>query len=164
MIHSEILTELPVEFNEKAHMVWKVTKFHDKCFDGIIGQNLLKPIGAIINMAEDYMIINGNKINFIQRCPFEYNQIHQLSPIDSNREVFENFFKDLNSEEKKYLKELLHKYGDLFFKEGDQLTNTNGTEHRITTTSDKPIYSKIYRYPQIHETEISKKINEMLKQ
>ena len=158
------MTELPVEFNEKAYMVWKVTNLHDKCFDAIIGQNLLKPIGAVIDMANDHIIINDNKIDFIQKCPFEYDEIHQLSSVDSLEDIFEKFSKDLNSEEKAYLEILLKKYGDLFFKEGDHLSSTVGTEHRIITTSDKPIYSKIYRYPQIHEVEISKQIKEMLKQ
>lgn len=34
----------------------------------------------------------------------------------------------------------------------------------IITKTDRPIYSKIYRYPKIHETEIEKQITEMLKQ
>lgn len=61
-----------------------------------------------------------------------------------------------------YIKQLLHNFKDLFFKEGDTLSATTEIRHNITTTIDKPLYSKIYRYPQIHENEIQRQILEML--
>ena len=47
--------------------------------------------------------------------------------------------------------------------EGQYLTNSI-IEHEIKTVSDRPIYSKIYRYPQIHDQEICRQIDDMLKQ
>ncbi|XP_055374910.1 uncharacterized protein MAL13P1.304-like [Condylostylus longicornis] len=121
-VNKEIKTNLPLEFNEDAEMIWKLVKFDNKDFHGII----------------DYSSISNND--------------------------FENLKKSLNSEEKTHLNKLLNNYSDLFFKEGDYLTNTTEIQHQIITTIDRPIYFKIYRYPQIHEKEISKQISDMLKQ
>lgn len=38
-IDKEIQTMLPIEFNKDAEMIWKLTKFNNKMFDAIIGQN-----------------------------------------------------------------------------------------------------------------------------
>lgn len=36
--------------------------------------------------------------------------------------------------------------------------------HEIVSTNDKPLYSKIYRYPQVHEEEVREQIKEMIPQ
>lgn len=59
---------------------------------------------------------------------------------------------------------LLHSFKDLFYKEGDKLSATHEIKHEIITSTDRAVYSKIYRYPQIHEEEIKKQIKEMLEQ
>lgn len=163
-VNKEILTSLPVEFNEDANVIWKLTKFNNKCFDAIIGQNLLKPLGAIIDMDKEKIIINKNEIHFLGKCPYKEEEINQLEYSEFNDNTKHNLYKDLNSEEKMHLDKLLKTYSNLFFKEGEILTSTSVVKHDIITTTNKPIYSKIYRYPQIHEQEISKQITDMLKQ
>ena len=64
----------------------------------------------------------------------------------------------------KFFFELLGNYRNLFFKEGDRLSHTTEIEHEIITSNENPIFSKIYRYPQIHEQEITSQIQDMLKQ
>lgn len=44
----EIITDLPVEFGERATMSWKLTKLINRDFYAILGQNILKPLGAVI--------------------------------------------------------------------------------------------------------------------
>lgn len=149
---------------EDADMIWKLTKFHGKCFDAIIGQNLLKPLGAVIDMENEILIINNSEIKFLNSPPYKFDETHQLEITDIDGTNFKNLSKSLNFEEKNHLNVLLKSYKDLFFKEGDQLTSTSEIQHQIVTTTDKPIYSKIYRYPQIHEQEISTQITDMLKQ
>lgn len=163
-VNSEIKTDLPIEFNEDAYMIWKLTKFKNKSFDAILGQNLLRPLGAIIDMKKEVLIINKNEINFLSKCPYKENEINQLEHVEINETVEENLVKGLNSEEKNLLNKLLKSYKNLFFKEGEQLTSTSKITHEIITTTQKPIYSKIYRYPQVHEEEISSQIEDMLKQ
>ncbi|XP_055378909.1 putative actin-fragmin kinase DDB_G0287957 [Condylostylus longicornis] len=53
---------------------------------------------------------------------------------------------------------------DLFYKEGDRLTCVKSVKHQIITTASQPIYSKIYRFPKIHEEEVNKQVQEMLEQ
>lgn len=65
IITKEIITEVPVEFNEnKATMAWKLMKIQNKKFVGIIGQNLLKPLGAKIDLERGYIEINKIKTHF----------------------------------------------------------------------------------------------------
>lgn len=47
-------------------------------FNAILRQNLLKPLGAIINMSNDCLTVNGNQIEFLRFCPYKENEIHQL--------------------------------------------------------------------------------------
>lgn len=44
------------------------------------------------------------------------------------------------------------------------LTFANEVKHSITIRDDLPIYSKNYRYPEIHRTEIKNQINSLLEQ
>lgn len=164
-IDTEIITELPKEFEEKARMCWKLTSFSEKDFDGIIGQNLLKPLQAKINLEDEYIEILGNKIKFLGACPYTYNEVHNLEPIKEDQGVLPSLLGEhLNIEERQSLEKILKKNKDLFFHEGQKLTCTHEIKHEIVTTTDRPIYSKIYRYPQIHEQEINKQIKEMLSQ
>ena len=68
----------------------------------------------------------------------------------------------LNNDERNNIVKLLKNNEDLFYKESDILSSTSEIYYEIVTTFDKPLYSKIYRYPQIHEKEIERQINEML--
>lgn len=162
-VTEEIITDLPIEFQQNATMSWKLAKFKNKCFDAIIGQNILKPLNAIIDLYRNTITINNNSIQFLNSSPYteEINQI-EIAQIDNN--VQKILFDNLNQQENIALKQILSKFKKLIFLEGQTLTNTNITEHEIKTIVDRPLYCKIYRYPQIHEQEIYKQIDEMLYQ
>lgn len=172
-ITEQIITNLPVEFNEKATMEWKLMNFENKSFDAIIGSNFLNAIGGIVNMRDKYLEINNNKIPFCNskikekesinsndQCPFPYNEIHTMEY--SSVEIGELLHKNLNKEEGKLLTEFLRKNKDLFYTDGQKLSATTQTTHKIRTKNDTPIFTKIYRYPKVHEIEINKQISEML--
>ena len=162
LIKNEITTELPREFSEESNMIWKLTCFKNKNFDAIIGMNILKPLNAKIDFLNDTIIINKQTIPFLNKCPFEYENIHILNISD--QDDINKLSDDLNLEEKFHLNQILNKYESLFFREGDELSCTDAIKHEIITNSNRPIYSKIYRYPQCHEEEISKQISDMLSQ
>lgn len=146
-------------------MSWKLTPFVNKHFDGLIGQNLLKPLQAIVNLEEEFLEIHGVKTKFISSCPYKYNDIHTLHESILNEDLLNKLIRDdMNQEEITELRKIINKNRDLFFQEGQQLTHTHEIQHQIITTVDKPIYSKIYRYPQIHEEEITRQMKEMLAQ
>lgn len=68
----------------------------------------------------------------------------------------------LNPEERKSLLEICQEYHSIFQLDGDTLPETSIIEHSITTTTDIPIASKTYRYPQVHKEEVHKQINDLL--
>lgn len=94
---------------------------------------------------------------------FNFSQIHseqsEMIPIEKSIRT-----DHLNSEEKKEILKICKKYSALFHKEGDKLSFTNQIKHKIKTTDDQAVYSKIYRYPYIHKEEIQKQINKLLEQ
>ncbi|XP_055389331.1 probable cyclin-dependent serine/threonine-protein kinase DDB_G0292550 [Condylostylus longicornis] len=60
-IKYEITTKVPDEFNENSTMSWKVMDLSNKNFDALLGQNILKPIGANINLSKERLEINNQK-------------------------------------------------------------------------------------------------------
>lgn len=70
----------------------------------------------------------------------------------------------LNYEEKEELLRLCNEYSDIFAKENEPLTSTHVVKHKIRTTDDIPIHSKLYRYPQVHKEEVERQIDKMLQQ
>ncbi len=161
-INKELVTPTPNEFNEKSYIHWKLTNIKNNNFDAIIGQNILKPIKAIINLEKEYVEINGNKIKFIN-MPYNYEDINILTECKENLlDILSN--SDMNEEEKQKLEYILKANSDLFFQEGKNLSHTHEIQHEIVTKTSRPTYNKIYRYPQIHEEEISRQMNEMLRQ
>jgi len=69
----------------------------------------------------------------------------------------------LNTEEKSKLLNLCRKFNDIFYREGQALTFSNKIKHHIKTKDDLPIYTKSYRYPEVHRAEVQKQITEMLR-
>lgn len=70
----------------------------------------------------------------------------------------------MNQEEQKQLKKIIESNSDLFFNEGKHLSHTHKVQHEIVITNNNAVYSKIYRYPNGHEEEINKQIDDILKQ
>lgn len=52
--------------------------------------------------------------------------------------------------------ELCLEFPDIFYHEGDKLTYKNEIKHCIDTQNAKPIFTKSYRYSQIHKQEVQK--------
>lgn len=70
----------------------------------------------------------------------------------------------MNSEERKAILDLLREYSDIFHIKGNTLTFTNKIKHRIRTQDEIPVYTRTYRYPEVHRKEIQRQIEEMLDQ
>ena len=87
-------------------MCWKLTNFNKKNFDGLIGQNILKAFSAIINLEEDFLQINGNKIKFVDSCSYSSEEIQTLEAQSDN--ILDKLKReDMNKEEEKILIELI---------------------------------------------------------
>ncbi|CAB3257647.1 unnamed protein product [Arctia plantaginis] len=70
----------------------------------------------------------------------------------------------LNREETESLLQVCSDYSDIFHLPNEQLTFTTATEHRIRTSTDVPIQTKSYRFPECHKKEVENQINKMLEQ
>jgi len=70
----------------------------------------------------------------------------------------------LNDEEKCAITELCLEFSDIFYLDGDILSFTSEIKHSIETNGARPVFSKSYRYPQIHKEEVKSQINKMLDQ
>lgn len=69
-----------------------------------------------------------------------------------------------NSEEKNALRKLCFEYRDIFYSTHIPLTFTNEVRHKIKLTDETPIFTKTYRYPEIHKAEVKSQIQKMLDQ
>lgn len=69
----------------------------------------------------------------------------------------------LNTEEQGHVKGLINENLDLFRLPDEPLGHTHTIAHRITTTDDKPINTKQYRFPPVHKDEISKQVSDLIK-
>lgn len=160
-VESKIITPIPLEFNKRGNLSWKIMDLTGRKYDAIIGQNFLVPLKAKIDLGSKYIEIFGNKIYFENNAHyFILNEICNLETSNIDKLDLNH----LNAEEKQSIMKVLKEYEILFYKEGDKLTFTHEVQHEIVTTTNRPIYSKIYRYPRIHEQEIEKQIKKMLEQ
>jgi hypothetical protein len=148
-------------------------KFHEK-FDGLLGNNILVKLNAVVDFKNRFfetdkakIPIYLNKNEEIYARHFYKDQsleifAHELS-TESNPKISKKNF--ANKKDKLKLNNLLNSFKDLFYKDGDQyLSCTNMVKHRTVKKVDTRVYSKLYRYPEIHQEELEKQIKEMLQQ
>lgn len=68
-----------------------------------------------------------------------------------------------NKEEYKAIRNLCYEYRDIFYCDEIPLTFTNQIKHKINLTNETPIFTKTYRYPEIHKKEVNTQMDQMLK-
>lgn len=161
-INKTMLTPYPDEFRTNGYIKWMVNDLVGKKYDAIIGLDILRPMKVKIDLEGNFMLVNDSKIHF-NTYPFD---IYNICTLESSPSPFLNLIKhsNLNKEENGRILKLLNRYSKLFYKEGNNLTFTHEVQHEIATKTDRPIFSKIYRYPKVHEQEIERQVNDMLKQ
>lgn len=145
----------------------------NKNFDGLLGNNILNKLNCKIDYSNRTLRTNNAVVHFFMNKEEELymNRSYKGNII----EIFTNSVKDnnvcesintdhLNDVDQNKLITILRKYKIVFYNENDNLTFTNQVKHRIDTKNDIPVYSRIYRYPEIHKDEINKQIEQMLEQ
>ncbi|GJQ70538.1 hypothetical protein Trydic_g221, partial [Trypoxylus dichotomus] len=70
----------------------------------------------------------------------------------------------LNPEEKQSILDTCFSYNDIFLLPNDTLTCTSTVEHEINLSDPTPIFTRSYRFPQVHKKEVDRQIEKMLKQ
>lgn len=164
-INEEVIVDVPSEFNRIGEtMSMKLINLENRNFDCIIGNNVLMPLGVIIDFLNMRLLIDDTTISLSQNLPqvnYEDVTVLEIQNIDCCTIDVPEY---MNTEEEMKLDKFLRKYKNTFYLEGQTLPMTTDVKHTIITTTDRPTYSKVYRYPKVHEREIEKQIREMLDQ
>lgn len=127
---------------------------------------------SVVNTSEEPIVVNSNlslKLQPIDPLEFQNHPvIHTNISTDSlkrTEEVFKQLrISHLNAEEAQALLQLCSDFSDIFHLPGEHLSCTNALKHEIKTTSDIPIHTKTYRFPEVHKAEVKNQINKMLEQ
>lgn len=121
-----------------------------KSFHGILGNDSLKQLEAIIFTSKNHMLIkNKIKIAIKQQNATSVNNvgIRTTHLTDSQAEKLRN---------------LCQLYPKLFSEPDEKLTYTTVVKATIRTTTDNPVYSRCYPYPMSLKSEVERQINKLL--
>lgn len=122
-----------------------------KSFHGILGNDSLKQLGAIIYTRDSYMLLeNGMKI-----------KIHQMKSESINMIKIRD--EHMTCKQKRIINELTRKIPNLFAEPDRKLTYTTKVIGEIRTKNDTPVYTRYYPYPMALKAEVENQIQTMLK-
>lgn len=130
------------ELKTKDKLKFHLLKFHE-IFDGLIGTNIMKQLGIIIDIRHKKLIL-----------PTHTMELKGFKPGSKNI----NFTHELPRTQ---LEELFYKY-DQIFDVTSTLPYSGDIEHVIELTNEKPIHRKQYRYPNAQIPEIKRQVKELL--
>lgn len=143
-------------------MKFHLYNFHDR-FDWLLGLDNIKKLKAKCDFENDFFVTPNCKFKIYYQNVNNKDQI--LNYLESNKIDLSKFrLEHLNFEEKNKLINLIKEFSPIFQKDDTQLTFTNRIKHRIRTKDEFPVYTKSYRYPEVHRAEVRKQINDMLEQ
>lgn len=121
-----------------------------KTFDGIIGDDTLKHLEAVIDRKNNTLEIAPNI-----KIPLKEKHSTQVYNIEIRN-------KHLSEESKKLVVALTKRFGSLFGALIDQEIIDTSVRAEIKTTTDEPIYAKSYPYPVNMRSEVDKQIKKLL--
>lgn len=125
---------------------------------------------SVANISESDVTIS---VPPVQLEELQESTVHNVNQANISRDppncrienIVQNLRLDhLNQEENDVIKDICVEYSDIFYLEGDKLSFTNAIKHEIDTGNHKPVFTKSYRYPQVHKEEVKTQIQKMLDQ
>lgn len=128
-----------------------------------------KAITTILNTTDQTLKVSNITLEleeFDEPTSVMFNRVSTVN-INQNRikDLEQNLRLDhLNTEERTSVFDICSQFNDLFLLPGDNLSCTSSIEHEIITSVPKPVSSKIYRLPKVHENEVQRQITKMLNQ
>lgn len=133
-----------------------------------VGNCLLKPSNyfayvPIMNATHDEVTIDLNELHFEKLDSFNVMTMNvgndnRLNKILSNIEL-----EHLNDEEKTSIIDVIEKYQDVFYLDGDILESTDATTHKINVSRESPIFTRQYRLPISQKEIVNEEVKKMLK-
>ena len=129
-------------------------KFHI-FFDGLIGTETLSTLESILNYKNETLTLLNQTIEFhkhpIEPLSTEFFMLNCLPHIEDNKLGDQIKTDHLNEFEKIKLIKTINKHKQIIHKENEKLSAAIKIKHHIKITTDKPIYTKSYRYPHAHK-------------
>lgn len=153
----------------KKDPIFRIYEFHP-IFSGIFGSTLLRENNAVLDYEKKSLIINNQELPLYFEGDSENEkyirtadlpELHHLDVLGVSEQLR---LDHLNNEENDKIKRLISEFSDIFYHKGDDLSFTNDVKHNIPTGDSGPVYSRAYRYPEIHRDEVNRQIKEMLEQ
>lgn len=119
-------------------------------FDGIIGNDSLKQLNAIIHTNDGYMIIEPGV-----RIPLKEHISEFINALNIRTT-------HMTKEQTNRLKSIINRCPNLFSDPDEKLTYTTIVKGEIRTTTSDPVYSKSYPYPMALKTIVEEEIKKLL--
>ncbi|KAJ0177013.1 hypothetical protein K1T71_007022 [Dendrolimus kikuchii] len=122
---------------------------------------------TIANISESSISINPNlnlKVEPLHPIAFCTNANPRETTHRTDEVINSLRIDHLNQEESNALIEVCSQYSDIFHLANDLLSHTSALAHEIKTSSDVPIHTKSYRFPECHKKEVETQIDKMLNQ
>lgn len=118
-----------------------------------------------LDISEPFEIepINLFEVNFVEKI--ETDNVLGVEQQNLLKQNLKNIRVDhCNKEEKEAIRKLCFEYRDIFYCEEIPLSFTNEVTHKIKLKDETPIFTKSYRYPEVHKNEVKTQIAKMLDQ
>lgn len=126
----------------------------------------------VINLSSEEKYMKPLQLGDLEYDTYKEESVMNIN-IDTNKIVLNNptriarlkkvlRIEHLNKEETESIERICSEFSDIFYLEGDKLTNTMSIEHEIRTPVEHPpIYQRQYRLPHNQRDEITKQIKQM---
>lgn len=117
--------------------------------------NIISTDRNLTNLPKIGLTVN----NFETFSPVPLKNSNCISEEEISKIIRTNHLSPL---ERSKLIRVLYDHQAVVLKQGEKLTSTTATKHKILTTNDMPIYTKNYRYPHHFRRDVQEQIQEML--
>lgn len=121
-----------------------------KSFHGILGNDSLKALDAVIHTNKNYMVVRHHTI--IQLKQHISQSVNSIKIQDDHMKV----------EQKEMMNSLAKKFPKLFSEPEEKLTYTTKVIGEIRTSTDTPVYTKFYPYPASLRREVETQVEKLL--
>lgn len=169
--NSSIITRIPVDKNNQDIILPKTIVYYNTIVpSGVyksINYHITAPIENHNNTPIKFVITQPLKVEMLKNTYHEINYYNNNKDTNISRENYEYVlnnirFSHLNKEESNALTKVCSEYRDVFYNPDQPLQFTSSTKHAIETKDDIPVFTKSYRYPECHKSEVKKQIDDML--
>lgn len=144
-----------IKFDENCFIPEGITKIENNT--GVVEIHNIGDVNTYISLQQPLEAFPLNQYNTYQG-KIENNQDHSmLTDIEQLLRL-----DHLNAEERNKLIKVCNEFHQVFQQPNQPLSATTQTEHIIRTVDEEPVYTKSYRFPQIHKKEVEKQITKML--